>query len=162
MWLVYSWGRFIPCWKRGKRSTDVIQQCLLIKVCQCACSFTSQGLPVGGAGLLSVAQLRETPTPITHFPNSFSIMFSMSLGQMCVMKKIQEFTVSCFQIYPFLLTYEETNTVCVLQNLLAFVWRSLYESMDCCYLTFSRCCFLSLSTCCSAVDPRGSDYLSCL
>jgi len=72
--------------KRGKRSTDVIRQCLLVKVCQCACSSTSQGLPVGGAGLFFFlsprVRQRGTLTPITHFPNSFFILFSIPLGQM--------------------------------------------------------------------------------
>lgn len=116
MWLVDSWGHFIPCWKRGKRSTDVIRQCLLVKVCQCACSSTSQGLPVSGAGLFfSVARLRGTLTPITHFSNSFFIMFSIPLGQMYqewqffIIKKSRNLLSPVFQKYPFLLTCEETN-----------------------------------------------------
>jgi len=134
--------------KRGKRNTDVIRQCLLVKVCQCACSSTSQGLPVGGAGLFFFCRPESDKEGPWRQLLIFRILFSSCSPYLWarwsnnIMKKILDFTVACFpKISLFIYLW---GNKCVLQNLLAFVWRNMYESMDFCYLTSQTLFFLSL------------------
>lgn len=112
MWLVDSWGRFIPCWKGGNAA-----RMLYVNVCWLKCvsvpaalqvrDFLSVGLPF----CLSF-WLTGILTPITNFPNSFFIMFSTPLGRCTknnTMRKSRNLLSQFFPKYPFLLACEETN-----------------------------------------------------
>lgn len=158
MWLVHRWGQFVPCWNREETPHRQYsrRQCVMVKWCQCACSSTVRDF----LSVWLVFCLRGTLTPVTHFQNSFSIMFFMPWARCAEtneMKNSRNLQSPVSEFFFFF--YSCRKQICILQNLLAFVWRSLYESID---LMFSRCCFLSLFTRCSTMDPRGSDYLSCI